>query len=216
MRRLLLTTALLLALPASALSALITVTVTDDGTNVGTFTSGTGAISWTTSDGNFADISGDASGTPLLPNADLSSTALNVRDTSVGTHTLVITVDQTGVSGVGPTMSTFTTNNLVGAPNIDTTEETLANGIGLVTHNFPAGTVSGHAGPFDVAFGAISSDEHVYTIVFTGAGSSNDTVQLTTGLVIPEASTWVMMALGFGLLGLVGYGKSRHPREMAA
>ena len=215
MRRLLLTTALLLALPASASSALITVTITDDGTPVGTFTSGTGAISWTTSDGNFADISGDASGAPLLPLADLSSTALNVRDTTVGTHTLVIDVLQTGVVGNGPTESTFTTNNLVGAADIDTTEETLANGVSLFTKNFPAGTASGHFGPIGVPFGHITNDEQIYTLTFTGAGSSNDTIQLTTGIV-PETSTWVMMALGFGLLGLVGYGKSGHPRAMAA
>jgi hypothetical protein len=32
---------------------------------------------------------------------------------------------------------------------------------------------------------------------------------------VPEASTWAMMALGFGLLGLVGYRKTRSDNALA-
>lgn len=203
MHKLLLTTAFLAVMNTPGAAELLTVTITDDGALVDTVSSATGAISWTTSDTNFVDISGDASGSPLLPFADLSSTALNVRDTAGGTHTLVIDITQTGVSGNGPTESSFTANNLIGAANIDTTEETLANGSMLATHNFPVGTVSGHFGPVSVPFGAISSDEHTYTLTFTGAGSSNDTIQLNTNApvaTIPETSTWAMLMIGFGFL----------------
>ena len=34
-----------------------------------------------------------------------------------------------------------------------------------------------------------------------------DTVQVI--VVVPEPSTWAMMALGFGLMGLLGYRKTR-------
>jgi hypothetical protein len=33
--------------------------------------------------------------------------------------------------------------------------------------------------------------------------------------VIPEPSTWAMMALGFGLLGLLGYRKTRSDNALA-
>jgi hypothetical protein len=36
-----------------------------------------------------------------------------------------------------------------------------------------------------------------------------------TLLALPEPSTWAMMALGFGLLGLVGYRKTRSDNALA-
>jgi hypothetical protein len=49
---------------------------------------------------------------------------------------------------------------------------------------------------------------------FSGPGGSAETSLLQNGFsvtppAVPEPSTWVTMALGFGLLGLVGYRKTR-------
>jgi hypothetical protein len=38
---------------------------------------------------------------------------------------------------------------------------------------------------------------------------------ITAATVVPEPSTWAMMALGFGLLGLVGYRKTRSDNALA-
>jgi hypothetical protein len=47
-----------------------------------------------------------------------------------------------------------------------------------------------------------------------GAGTFNAVFSLT-GSAVPEPSTWAMMALGFGLLGLLGYRKTRSDNALA-
>jgi PEP-CTERM motif len=50
-----------------------------------------------------------------------------------------------------------------------------------------------------------------------GLGAANGTAFIAEGPsgAIPEPSTWAMMALGFGLLGLVGYRKTRSGNALA-
>jgi hypothetical protein len=44
---------------------------------------------------------------------------------------------------------------------------------------------------------------------WTWGSRANQNFTLEIGTAVPEPSTWAMMALGFGLLGLVGYRKTR-------
>jgi hypothetical protein len=44
---------------------------------------------------------------------------------------------------------------------------------------------------------------------WTWGSGANQNFTLEIGTAVPEPSTWAMMALGFGLLGLVGYRKTR-------
>jgi hypothetical protein len=50
--------------------------------------------------------------------------------------------------------------------------------------------------------------DHLYTVVRATIGD----VPIAA---VPEPSTWAMMALGFGLLGLVGYRKTRSDNALA-
>jgi hypothetical protein len=61
----------------------------------------------------------------------------------------------------------------------------------------------------DVAPGG-SVEGHALYIVLTGTIAGPVAVA-----AVPEASTWAMMALGFGLLGLVGYRKTRSDNALA-
>lgn len=201
MKSFLLGSVLLAALPIStAKSSTIVMQVFDGATLLDTVVSTFGSATLTTSDANFSTIHLDASGPPFLPNADLTSTTLDATATG-GTHVLTADIFQTGVKGCCSTESTFSVNNLVGTPG-PTTEATFLNGttsaLGtpLANHTFPAGTIIETAGPIALPAGSIFADAMQYKITFTAADqSATDTIQLTTG--IPEASTWVMVGLGF-------------------
>jgi PEP-CTERM motif len=71
----------------------------------------------------------------------------------------------------------------------------------------PASLV-GFAGGSILGGGAQSSgnDPLYYILPFTGS---------ITAAVVPEPSTWAMTALGFGLLGLLGYRKTRSDNALA-
>ena len=202
-------TLVLAATPAKA--ALLTIDVFDNSTLVDTITSTSGIANLAATDANFSDITVNASGSPVLAGADLSTVTLDVKSASAGTHVLTIDVFQTGVSApAGSTLrSTFSTNDLIGSPG-PTTEATFFNGsdsaLGtlLQTHTFAAGDEIDHAGPFANVIGSdLFADAQQYRVAFTAAGqSANDTIQLTTG--VPEPSTWAMLVLGFGGLALFG------------
>jgi hypothetical protein len=138
----------------------------------------------------------------------------------VGTHVLTVDVFQTGVllPPGSTTESTFTVNNLIGTPGPTTlndffngTSSTV--GIPLAGASFPAGTVTDTVGPEANTIGpALTADAQQYTITFSEpVESANDTIQLTTAppSAIPEPSTWAMMVVGFGLLGLAAIRRGR-------
>lgn len=218
MRQVLLGATLLAAATAPGAAAL-DIEVFDGATLVDSVTSVSGSATLSTTDANFSEIGVVATGVPLLPNADLSTVTLNVKSASAGTHILTVDVFQTGVSAAAGTkvFSTFTTNDLVGDPG-PTVEGTFFNGTDttlgtpLQSHTFPVGDIVDSAGPFaNTLATALFADAHQYVVTFTAAGqSSNDTIQLTTG-VIPEPSTWTMMGVGF--LGLAWAGWTRRRRN---
>jgi PEP-CTERM motif len=207
LHRLLLTTAFLAALATPA-AATLQIEVFDNATLIGDISGiTTGAASLTTNDANFANITIAAQGSPILPKADLSSVTLDASASAgfTGEHTLTVDVFQSAIAGTGNTLSTFTVNGLTNDPG-PTTETTFANGGLLASHTFPVGLLDGSAGPIPAAVGAFSSDEIQFAVDFTAARQSfGGSAQLTTG--VPEASTWVMMGLGFALLAFAGVRK---------
>ena len=162
----------LLAAAALPANATLQIEVFDNGALVADVTGvTTGAASLTTNDANFANITINAQGTPILPKADLSSVTFDATTSSSfsGTHTLTVDAIQTDITGTGNTLSTFTVNGLINDPG-PTTESTFADGALLASHTFPAALLDGSFGPVSAATGAFSSDETQFAINFT-AGS---------------------------------------------
>jgi hypothetical protein len=214
-----------LAAAPMAHSAVLNISVFDNGTLVGSAPPSTFGISTFSDNGtldpNFSSITVRANGPGVLANADLSSVTLNISNSIgfTGTHVLTIDVFQTGVSlpAGSTTQSTFTVNNLIGTPG-PTTESDFFNGTSstlgtqLQSITFPAGVVTATVGPLANTVGpALTADAQQYEITFSAPiESANDTIQLTTTpAAIPEASTWAMMVLGFGLLGLAAMRRGR-------
>jgi hypothetical protein len=175
------------------------------------FTTGVAAVE-IANDPNFANITINAQGSPILPKADLSSVTLDATTSSSfsGTHTLTVDTLQSSITGTGNTLSTFTVNGLVNDPG-PTTESTFADGALLASHTFPVALLDGSFGPVSAATGAFTSDETQFAINFTAASQSfGGSAQLTTG--VPEPRTWAMLIVGFGLMALLGVRRSRRDR----
>ena len=116
-----------LTLPARAT---LQIEVSDNGALIDNVTGiTTGAASLTANDANFANITIAAQGSPILPNADLSSVTLDASAAAgfTGSHILTVDVLQSAISGRGGTLSTFTVNGLTNDPG-PTTESTFADG----------------------------------------------------------------------------------------
>lgn len=215
MNRLLLAAALLAATAVPA-AATLQIEVFDNGSLIDNVTGiTTGAASLTANDANFANITINAQGSPILPNADLSSVTLDATAALgfTGSHTLTVDILQSAIFGTGNTLSTFTVNGLTNDPG-PTIESTFANGGLLASHTFPAALLDGSFGPVSAATGAFSSDETQFAIDFTAPRQSfGGSIQLTTG--VPEPSTWVMLAIGFGFMAW-GASTRRKVRELIA
>jgi len=209
MRKLLLASTFLAAGLAPA-AATLQIEVFDNGTlidNISGIT--TGAASLTANDANFANITIAAQGSPILPNADLSSVTLDATASAgfTGSHTLTVDILQSAITGLGNTLSTFTVNGLTNDPG-PTTESTFANGGLLATHTFPVALLDGSFGPVSAATGPFTSDEIQFAVDFTAARQSfGGSAQLTTN--VPEPSTWAMLLTGFGLMGLAAFYRGR-------
>ena len=206
MNKLLLSAVFLAALGAAPAHATLQIEVFDNGTlidNVSGIT--TGAASLTANDVNFANITINAQGVPILPNADLSSVTLDATAAVgfTGSHTLTVDILQSAIFGIGNTLSTFTVNGLTNDPG-PTVESTFANGGLLASHTFPVALLDGSFGPVSAATGPFTSDETQFAVDFTAPRQSfGGSIQLTTG--VPEPSTWVMMGLGFAALGFAAW-----------
>jgi hypothetical protein len=215
MNRLLLTAAILAATAVPA-AATLQIEVFDNGSLIDNVTGiTTGAASLTANDANFANITINAQGSPILPNADLSSVTLDATAAVgfSGSHELTIDVLQSDIAGRGNTLSTFTVNGLTNDPG-PTTESTFASGGLLASHTFPAALLDGSFGPVSAAAGVFTTDETQFAIDFTAPRQSfGGSVQLTTG--VPEPSTWAMLLIGFGFMAW-GAMTRRKVRELIA
>ena len=212
MRTMLLAGAAMLGLIAPAYATL-QIEVFDNGTLIDNITGiTTGAASLTTNDANFANITIASQGSPILPNADLSSVTLDASAAAgfSGSHLLTVDILQSAVTGLGNTLSTFTVNGLTNDPG-PTTESTFANGGLLATHTFPAALLDGSFGPVSAATGPFTTDEIQFAVDFTAPRQSfGGSAQLTTN--VPEPSTWAMLVLGFGGLALAGWRHKKRDR----
>jgi hypothetical protein len=215
MNRFLLAAAVLAATAVPA-AATLQIEVFDNGSLIDNVTGiTTGAASLTANDANFANITINAQGSPILPNADLSSVTLDATAAVgfSGSHELTIDVLQSDIAGRGNTLSTFTVNGLTNDPG-PTTESTFASGGLLASHTFPAALLDGSFGPVSAAAGVFTTDETQFAIDFTAPRQSfGGSVQLTTG--VPEPSTWAMMLIGFGFMAW-GAMTRRKARELIA
>jgi hypothetical protein len=204
-----LSAALLAAVGVTPVSAAtLGIEVFDNGVLIDNITGVTvGAATLVANDANFANITIAAQGSPILPNADLSSVTLDATAAAgfTGAHILTVDILQGAVTGMGNTLSTFTVNGLTNDPG-PTTESTFADGSLLASHTFPVALLDGSFGPVSAATGAFTSDEIQFAVDFTAARQSfGGSAQLTTG--VPEPSTWAMLLLGFGGLALFGMRK---------
>jgi hypothetical protein len=202
------TAAVILLAAAFPAHALLTVTVTDNGTTV-TMTPGTdsntGNLVSTGSDTSFSTISVNSAGFPIEPAPDLATTVLKVSTATgfTGTHVLAVTVTQTAPNGAfagGPAAATFTFNGLIGGPFTTATEDQLYNGGVISTHTVTNLNGVANFGPDPTTVGAYVSDAQRFSTTFTtGSQTFEGTIQfLSTAMAVPEPN--VLASFGVALL----------------
>ena len=206
---------LALGLGASAEAASITIGLQQAGVNGGAITTVAGPVVGTTgvnslAYGTFTANNVDGTTNPVLPLPQLiNSNSLNVSSTTAGTLQVYVTTSGlTTPVGALSLQSSFTTNLLTAGWTV--TEQTFLDtandiftGALLATNVFNAiGTnvqvnaINAGAGPYSITT--------KYTIVATGQGSANSTINVSS---VPEPTSIVL--LGMGLLGVVGLARKK-------
>ena len=121
----------------------------------------TGAVTLTASDANFANITVNVQGSPILPKADLSSVTFDATTSSSfsGTHTLTVDALQSSITGTGNTLSTFTVKSCPVNDPGPTTESSLRRWRCCSPRDHaPVALLDGSFGPVSAATGAFTSD----------------------------------------------------------
>ncbi|HEX4199970.1 MAG TPA: PEP-CTERM sorting domain-containing protein [Chthoniobacterales bacterium] len=138
----------------------------------------------------------------LAPPGLLSTNTLDVDQTTGGTHTLVIDIKASGLTGPGSLENFLSSFSVSGQSGGWTSmEQTLINGSVLATTPLFAG-VSDSASSINAAFATNPfTAEAIYTINTNGIGSFNGGVDISAA--VPEPATWGLMLLGFVGLAFV-------------
>jgi hypothetical protein len=200
---------LLFAAPAHAT---LTCAITVDGATIATCpATNTGTISFSGTDAPlFSSITLTGSGSPILPQPDLSSVTLDVSSSATfsGTHVLGVDLFQTNVSApVGATLeSTATINGLINLPGPTTLSDFIngtATSLGSTLRSSTfAADFTGTVGPFFDTLGVpLTADAHQFLITFTAANqSANDTIQLQG--ISPVGEPGSLAIIGSALVGM--------------
>jgi hypothetical protein len=182
--------------------------------SITTVATGSGTLSYMGSYGTFSAfhaIQVNVTGTPPLPEPELDSQTVNVSSSSAGVLVIYVTEQGlTDLTGINSLISSFTANSLNGhiTSVLEATYIDPANGLwggsalGSKTFTAIGSAVSTNATPS--ISGPFSLTE-VYTVTATGAGDTNDTIDIAA--VTPEPAT--LSLVGMGLLGLLGLRKKR-------
>jgi len=176
-------------------------------------TSATGALTYSPSLANFANITVATSGVPIETNPDLATTDLSADTIAgfTGSHTLTIDVFQTGLPSVNANLqSTFTVNGLIGPTTFPgpSSLSDFINGSGttlgspLHSANFGAvATDTSQQGPTNAT---VTADAQEFVVTFSEPGQSvTDTIQtLGVPTSVPEPASLgllgsALLALGF-------------------
>jgi hypothetical protein len=200
--------------PAPAKADTITVGLQETGVNGGAITpvdvSTLGSLAYDSTYGTFTVNLITANGTPGNPEPDLGTTTSNTSSTTAGT--LYVYVTEQGLSsptGVNSFFSSLTANVLpagwtVTESTLVSTSNALYTGTGLDSNSFTAiGTQTQSDGTPSLANPYSETEEYVITA--TGAGQTEDTIQLSQS--VPEAGSLSMLAIGLLGVALLGFGR---------
>jgi hypothetical protein len=213
--------ALALATSGAAHAGVLQICVSEDGGVAScSATSSTGALSFSPSETNFANVAVNTSGVPVENNPDLATTDLTADTTTgfTGSHTLEIEVFQTGLASVNANLqSTFTVNGLIGTTAFagPSTLSDFTGGTGttlgslLHTETFPAEAIGAAIdGPTSRT---VTSDAQEFLVTFTQAGQSvTDTIQtIGVAAAVPEPSSLGMLGTSLLILGSLAVWRRR-------
>ncbi|WP_375390403.1 PEPxxWA-CTERM sorting domain-containing protein [uncultured Sphingomonas sp.] len=195
-------TALAAAAPASA-TLFIGVSVNGGAINQVATDGGSGSANYnTTAGGFFYNVS--ATGVPLLISPQLLTQSVNIMSTGGVASTIDVYITQNDLTSLGGgLLSTFTTNTISGATaqlrSYFSASDILFGGTQLQSANFTSGP-STFQGSNPLTATGLFSETVRYTLNFSGGTGSNfnGTANLAA---VPEAATWGMMILGFGVMG---------------
>ena len=195
--------ALALVTGAGSAAATLTISASDNGTPITlNFTSPSAGILNATGNDAAFNVGVSASGTPAIPDPALGTTTLNVSHTGGATDTLLITVDQTGLSGVANFTSNtdMTVNGLIGAPG-PSVLSMLVGGVVLDTFTFPATGSTATQNFIDTNPGPIFEDSQTYSIQMTGNQAALDTISFVAAAA-PVNEPGSLAVLAGALFGL--------------
>jgi hypothetical protein len=172
---------------------------------------GTGFVSAAGTFGTFTLASVTASGYPILPQPQIDTSSLDVSSSSAGSLYIYVTQQNlTSPTGINTFLSSFTANLFTGVGITSVTEKTFIStanalyaGTLLSSYTDSAGGLSTSKGTaLSPSLSGYFSETIEYIITANGAGSTNDTVDLTA---IPEPGSFGILGAGLGLLGLLAF-----------
>ena len=160
---------------------------------------------------DFSFNQGDFNSKGILPAGGvLTSNTINLQQVATGSHTLVLDVTATGLSGPNSLQSILNSFSVsFMTPGWTVEEQTFINGVLQADTGIFSGSADS-ASSFSSAFlGTTFTAEEKYTIMSNGLGGFNGGIGEAIAAV-PEPSTWAMMLLGFVGITFMGMRRRSH------